>query len=249
MTPFGIKKTIKHDELIERLQIDARMLFYDHMMYDINDSLTSILALCDIEAKKSIPRIKEYISRINGSLQNTKSYHTSFTGEKRFNITLVIKNIIRVLEEDYKQIQLMPFVSDIKAPCSGDQSLFEQIILCMLVDMCEKEDSESGIMLELKQKEQNATLTLFKDNFTFSKECQARINKWTAESDFKGEIRTTSNGKGTEVMIQMPLQFKIVHIEKPQVKKSLFSKKKDSVVKHSRLFKWDDVDINPGIIY
>ncbi|MBN2096200.1 hypothetical protein JW752_02250 [Candidatus Peregrinibacteria bacterium] len=248
MSPFNIHKTIRHDELIERLQIDARMLFYDHMMYDINDSLTSILALCDIEAKKSVPRIKEYISRINDSLQNTKNYHTSFTGEKRFNITLVIKNIIRVLEENYKQVQLMPFVSEIKAPCSGDQSLFEQILLCLLVDICEREGNESAIMIELKQKEQNATLTLFKDDFTFSKECRARVDKFTAESDFKGRIRTSSTKNGTEVVIQIPLQFKTVRIEKPPVKKGFFPKK-ESAVKHSRLFNWDDIDITPDIAY
>jgi len=248
MAPFGINKTIKHDELIERLQIDARMLFYDHMMYDINDSLTSILALCDIEAKKSVPRIKEYISRINDSLQSTKNYHTSFTGEKRFNITLVIKNIIRVLEENYKQVQLKPLVSEIKAPCSGDQSLSEQILLCLLVDMCERDSSESAILLELKQKEQNATVTLFKDGFTFSKECQARVSKFTSEPDFKGQLKISSVKKGAEVVIQLPLQFKTVHIEKPKAKKGFFSRKKSSS-KTARLFNWDEIDMTPGTAY
>ncbi len=239
MVPFVVNKTGKHDELIERLQIDARMLFYDRMMYDINDSLTSILALCDVEAKASIPKIKEYITRINHSLHNTKNYHTSFTGEKRFNVTLVIKNILQVLEENYKEVQLTPFVSDIKAPCVGDQSLLEKILLCMFVDMCQS--SDEAIMLELKQKDQNAMLTIVKDGFNFSKECLTLINKLKEKSDFKGNIRINPYKKGVEIVIQIPLQFKVVHISNPKTKKTLREKAK-ARVKQSKLFTWGESD-------
>ncbi len=246
MAPFMVRKKIRHDELIERLQVDARMLFYDRMMYDINDSLTSILALCDIEAKKSVPRIKEYISRINDSLQNTKNYHISFTGEKRFNITLLTRNILRVLEDNYKSVQFTPFISDIKAPCIGDQSLFEQVVLCMLIDMCEEKGAgESAIRLELKQESQNALLTLYKEGFTFTRECQARIDKFTAESDFQGKLQVQNDKKGTEAVIRVPLEFKTVTFQKPQVKGTSSSEQR-APAQSAKLFSWDGMDIAPG---
>ena len=240
MTDFMVNKTWKHEELVERLQVDARMLFYDRMMYDINDSLTSILALCDVEAKGSIPKIKEYISNINKSMHNTKNYHTSFTGEKRFNVSLVIKNILRILESNYKEAQLIPFVSEIKATGIGDQSLFEKILLCIFIDMCHEKDPDgSDIMLELKQKDQDAVLTILKDRFTFSKECLKRVDKLKEKSNFKGNVHMHTREKGVEVIIKIPLQFKTVTISKPETKKT-FREKAKARIRQSKLLAWTE---------
>ena len=240
MTDFMVSKTWKHEDLVERLQVDARMLFYDRMMYDINDSLTSILALCDVEARGSIPQIKKYISNINKSLHNTKNYHTSFTGEKRFNVSLVIKNILRILEDNYKEAQLIPFVSEIKAPGIGDQSLFEKILLCIFIDMCHKKDPDSSdIMIELRQKDQDAVFTILKDRFAFSKECLKRIDKLKEKSDFKKGIQINPHNKGVEVIIKIPLQFKTVTISKPETKKT-FREKAKARIKQSKLLAWTE---------
>ena len=239
MTDFMVNKTGKHEDLVERLQVDSRMLFYDRMMYDVNDSLTSILALCDMEAKGSIPKINKYISNINRSLHNTKNYHTSFTGEKRFDVSLVIKNILRVLEDNYKEVQLIPFVSDIKAPGIGDQSLFEKILLRIFIDMCHEDPDISDIMIELRQKDQDAVLTILKDRFTFSKECLKRIDKLKEKTDFKKGIQINPHNKGVEVIIKIPLQFKTVTISKPETKKT-FHEKAKARIKQSKLLAWTE---------
>lgn len=240
MTDFMVNKIGKHEDLVERLQVDARMFFYDRMMYDVNDSLTSILALCDVEAKGSIPKIKKYIGNINKSMHNTKNYHTSFTGEKRFDVSLVIKNILRVLEDNYKEAQLIPFISEIKASGTGDQSLFEKILLRIFIDMChEKGSDDSDIMLELKQKGQDAVLTILKDRFTFSKECLKRIDKLKEKTDFKGSIQINPHNKGVEVIMRIPLQFKTVTISKPEIKKT-FQERAKARIKQSKLLAWTE---------
>jgi hypothetical protein len=242
MVPFMVKKSEalgKHNELVESLQVDARMLFYDRMMYDINDSLTSILALCDVEAKGSIPKIKQYINRINESLKNTKSYNSSFTGEKRFNISLVLRNLLRVIKENYKEAKLSSVISEIKAPVPGDQSKFEQIVLYMFVEMALKNASDSDMLIELRQKDKNAMLTILKDDFTFSKESLKIIDKLKGEDDFRGSIQINPQGKGVEVIIKVPLQFKVVRLSEPQSKETPQEKEKVRP-KRAELFTWGE---------
>ena len=211
----------KYDELVKQLQAEARMLFYDHMMYDINDSLTSILAVCEVEPKEAIPKIKQYIHRINQSLNITKNYQNNSYAEKRFNVSLVSKNIIRVIKENYKDIKLVSLISDIKAPVLGDQSKFEQLLLYIFVGMFfQGNTSDSEILIELRQKDQNAMFTVLKDTFSFSKEILGQIDKIREETDFKGNVQITPQGKGVEVIIKIPLQFGLVTIGKPMLKKT-----------------------------
>jgi len=211
----------RQKELVKKLQAEARMLFYDHMMYDINDSLTSILAVCEIEPKEAIPKIKQYIHRINQSLHDTKNYQNNSYDEKKFNISLVVKNIIRAIEGNYRQMKLIPLVSDIKAPVLGEQSKFEQLILCILVGILfELNANDSEVLIELRQKDQDALLTILKDNFAFSKEILEQINTMSQTEDFKGSVQITPQGKGVEVIIKIPLQFQMVNIGKPILKKT-----------------------------
>jgi hypothetical protein len=201
----------KRKELVSELQKEASALYYDRMMYDINDSLTSILAVCDVEGKDGIPKIKQYIHRINQSLNATKDYQGKALAEKKFNITLVLRNLIRVVEQRYKDAKLVCLVTDIKASVLGEQVLFEQLILQILVLMfSEPRGSESEILLELRQKDQNALITILKDNHTFSDEVLKPIREITESDDYHGEFRITPQGKGVEVIIKIPLQFNLV---------------------------------------
>ena len=245
----------KHSELVEYLQAEARTLFYDRMMYDINDSLTSILAICDMEAKKSIPKIKHYIDRINHSLKNTKDYQNSFCVGENFNISLVLDNLIRVINDKYKHIKTICLISDIKALVQGNQFKFEQLLLNIFVSMLfQGSDDDSEILIELRQKDQDAMITVFKEDFTFSKEVLERIDKIKQEEGFKGKAQIIPRGKGVEVIIKVPLQFRVVSISEPVVKeatpKQVFSKK--TQVSKRKVFGWGQDGqgiMTPGIAF
>lgn len=248
----------KHNELVEKLQAEAHMLFYDHMMYDINDSLTSILAVCEMDPKEAIPKVKQYIHRINQSLHDTKSYQINSYAEKKFNISIVLKNILRVIGENYKQIKLMPLLTDIKAPVQGDQSHFEQIILHAIVAiLLQAGQDESELLIELRQKDQDAQLTILKDNCVFSSEVLERIRSISKKDDFSGSVQITPQGKGIEIIIRIPLQFRVVNIGNPVIKKTPPSlkpevKKVATSRKEEVLLEYEEIErriITPGMAF
>ena len=245
----------KHNELVEYLQAEARMLFYDRMMYDVNDSLTSILAICDMEAKKSIPKIKNYIDRINHSLKNTKDYQNSFCMEKKFNISLVLDNLTRVIKDKYKHVKLTCLISDIKAPVQGDQSKFERLFLHIFVSMLlQSSTDDAEVLIELKQKDQDAMITMSKENFILSKEVLEQVDKIKQEEDFKGKIQIIPREKGAEVLIKVPLQFRVVSIREPVLKEvspKQVSSKKTQASKR-KVFGWGQARkgiMTPGIAF
>ncbi|MBI5422427.1 HAMP domain-containing histidine kinase [Candidatus Peregrinibacteria bacterium] len=212
----------KMKEEVDRLQAEARLHFFDNMMYEINDSLTSILAITEMEPKDSIPKIKHYIHRINQSLHSTKSYQISSKGEERFNLTLVLRNLLYVIEEHYKKAKLVTLISDIKAPVLGDQSKFEQIFFYIFVDILARAESETEILVEARQKDQFAMVTILKDQFAFSEEALAQIDRLTEESpDLKGRLQITPQGNGVELIIKIPLQFQMVTLMGAQAKKGV----------------------------
>ncbi len=209
----------RQGEIIEKLQQEARMLFYDRMMYEVNDSLTSILAVCDVEGRESIPKVKQYIHRVNQSLLDAKNYQSHFSSDKKFNVSLVVKNLIHVIKENYKEGKFACLISDIKAPVQGDQSKFEILFLNIFVSMIlEGRDSDSEILIELRQKDQNAMLTILKDSHVFSKKSLEKINELREKEGFKGMISITPHGKGVEVIIKIPLQFSAISISEPVLK-------------------------------
>lgn len=212
----------KQGEIIERLQQEARMLFYDRMMYEVNDSLTSILAVCDVEGRDSIPKVKQYIHRVNQSLLDAKNYQSHFSGDKKFNVSLVVKDLMHVIKENYKEGKFACLISDIKAPVQGDQSKFEILFLNIFVSMLlEGESSESEILIELRQKNQEAMLTILKDSHVFSRKSLERISEAKNKEGFKGELSITPHGKGVEIIVRIPLQFSVINViesfeKKPQ---------------------------------
>ena len=206
---------------VERLQSEARMQFFDHMMYEINDSLTSILAISEVEPKDAIPRIKHYIHRINQSLQNTKHYQAVSRGDKKFNVTQVLKNLIQVVEQNYRKAKLVTLISDLRAPALGDQTRFEQLFFTMIVDILGRPEGNSEILIECRQKDAFAQVTILKDQFSFSEGVMEQVNQITQESaDFKGRLQITPQGNGVEVILRIPLQFQVVQLTEAVIKKA-----------------------------
>lgn len=225
----GRKKSQISDEqnkLIDMLQAEARTLFYDKMMYEINDSLTSILAICDAESTNSIPKIKEHINKINESLKKTKSYQSSTCGTNEFDIALALKNLLRVVRENYKDLSLISFISDIKAPAREDQSSFEKIFLHLFSSLFISGDSE--VMIELRQKDQDAMITISKKDCTFKRGIIEKINHYKNEKDFQGSIHISTEGNEVEVIMRLPLQFKVISVSKPVVNRSTLPALKQS---------------------
>jgi hypothetical protein len=206
----------KSGELVAKLQQEAHMLFYDKMMYDINDALTSILAVCDVEGKEGIPKVKQYIHRINQSLNNTKNYQSVCSSNKQFNISAVLQNLINVIKDKYKAAKLTCLISDIKAPVQCDQSRFEEFFLYMFINMLTSVNAmDSEILIELRQKDQDSMITILKDFYVFEPEVMEKINKISNKSDFNGIIQITNHGKGVEIIIKIPLLFRVVSISNP----------------------------------
>ena len=209
-------------ERVARLQNEARMQFFDRMMYEINDSLTSILAITEMEPKDSIPKIKQYIHRINQSLQNTKHYQTVSSGVKMFNVTQVLRNLVHVVEGNFKKAKLVSLISDLRAPVLGDQAKFEQLFFTIIVDIVERAEGESEVLIECRQKDQFAQITILKDRFTFSEEVLGEVNRIAEETaDFKGRLQVTPQGNGVEVILKIPLQFQTVSLTGLATKKTV----------------------------
>ncbi len=212
----------KMKEEVDRLQAEARLHFFDNTMYEVNDSLTSILAIAEMEPKDSISKIKHYIHRINQSLHSAKNYQIASKSDERFNLAQVLRNMLYVIEERYKKAKLVPLISDIKAPVVGDQSRFEQIFFTIFIDILGRAESTTEILIEARQKDQFAMVTILKDQFAFSEEALSQIDRLTAEApDLKGRVQITPQGNGVELIIKIPLQFQIVTLMGSQAKKGV----------------------------
>lgn len=207
-TIITMHRAQKNSELIKKLQQKARMFFYDSIMYEINDSLTSILAICDKESRvEDIAKIKQYINRINESLGNNKKYQNDLN-EKKFDINFIIKNLIYVLKENNKEAKIIYSPIEIKATAQGDQSKFEELFLCVLVDMLQDKNTvDNEIAVGLKQKNQDALVTIVNNKHVFSKEAIDQIYKIKEEINPKGNTQIISTGEGVEVIIRIPLEF------------------------------------------
>jgi hypothetical protein len=179
--------------------------------------LTSILAITEVEPKDAIPKIKKYIHRINQSLNNTKSNQITQSGEKRFSATHVIKNLLRVIGESYPTVKIASEIADIKAPVMGDQGKFEQLFFYILLGILYRGEGE--VLVELRQKDQFAVLTVLKSDSEFMEEALEQIAKVEEEApDFKGRIQISREKGAVEAVFKLPLQFTVVKIEMPKEK-------------------------------
>ena len=79
--------------------------------------------------------------------------------------------------------------------------------------------NESEALIELRQKDQNAMITILKDSHNFSLEAMEYINRVREGAEFKDSVQITPHGNGVEIIIKLPLQFSLVNISNPVVKK------------------------------
>ena len=132
INPFSTLQIIKKNrELAKKLQSDMDANFLEHAMYDINDALTSILALCDMEQMKSIPKVKNYIQRVNELLNDVQIYQD----DKIFNINHLLRNVIDIVKDSFKsKVKILSSFTQVKALVKSNQKCLERILLYILVE-------------------------------------------------------------------------------------------------------------------
>jgi len=215
LSSIKIQATEKHDKIVNKLHKEVYTFFYDSMMYDINDALTSILAVSDMEGRGAVPKIKQYIHRINKSLNNTKNYQNKLSEDNRFNIGTVISNLIHVIKDNFRDENITHSISNINAHAEGNQMQFERMLLHIFVGMITgKQGTDSEMLIELRQRDKNAIITILKDSCSISDEAMEIINKIKDSNKFTGSVNIVSNDEGVEVSIKIPLKFKLINIVK-----------------------------------
>jgi hypothetical protein len=118
-----------------------------------------------------------------------------------------------VVEENYEQAKLLVDIADLNAPAQGDQTRFEQLFLTIVVDILSRTEGNSEILIECRQKDEFAQVTILKGQFAFSPETMGQIDRIASETaDFKGRLQVSAQGNGVEVVLKIPLQFQTVKL-------------------------------------
>ena len=222
MSQASHQRVMVKKELTKKLQARMYAHFFEHGTHTVNDSLASILALCDIEQMQTVPRIKQYINHINQTLNSLKVYHN----ENRFNIDDVLKNVIGIVEDEFKGVSIIKQLSESKALSESNQALTESILLYILIELItskkqEDQNNDLGkIYINLHQKDKDAQIVIKNDSCIFSEEVLKEID--ILKEDFQGKIYIVQKNNGISIDIRMPLSF-----NKP--KEPLFSVNKPSI--------------------
>ncbi len=209
INPFSTLQIAKKNRiLVEKLQNEMDSNFLEHAMYDINDALVSILALCDMEQMKSIPKIKNYIQRVNELLNDVQIYQD----EKIFNINHLLRNVIDIIKDNFKdRAKIFTSFSIVKALVKSNQKCLERILLYLLVELTLNPDRPEGggINVELTQKDTEAQILIIRENFNFSHEQIKEVG--LLREDFSGKMEISKKGSGIYIRILLPLSFKSVN--------------------------------------
>ncbi len=204
---FALQAQKQKRDLVAKLQSDTPQLFLERAMHEINDSLASVLAICDVEAGHTVPKIKKYIQRVNQSLGSMQSYQAAVYGRKQFNLSLVVENVMNVMEENFKgKVKMVRLITDLKAMAQGDPAELEEFLLHLLVELVyDGSSQETDLLVELRQKNQDAVITILKDLANMPentvKELEERAKRLTAI------VQMTPQVEGIEVSIRIPLVF------------------------------------------
>jgi hypothetical protein len=178
--------------------------FLEHTMYDINDALTSILALCDMEQIKSIPKIKKYIERVNNSLNDVRIYQNKGV----FNVNHVLNNVIDIINDNFKnKVKIESSLVSINALAKSDQNKIETILLYLLVEivMSPEENDDLKLFISLHQADKDAQIIIRKRNFDFSPATLKEIDR--LRDGFGGKMDMNMVNSGIEIEIRIPLDF------------------------------------------
>jgi hypothetical protein len=205
INPFlSIKVSDENKKLADRLHNQMSVNFLGHAMYDINDALASILAICDMEGIENIPKIKHYIQRVNSLLSDVQIYQNSLF----FNINHVLKNVADVVSAHFKnEAKLKCSFSEVKSLAKGNKLQLERLLIRFLIELitAERETDLTGVSVCLQQKERDAQVIIQKNNYKFSQDALDEIN--LLSRDFSGKISINPIGQGIEIDIRMPLDF------------------------------------------
>lgn len=201
-------------ELAKAFQEEMGGHFFEHVMYDVKDALTSILALCDMEDMKQMPQVKKYIQRVTELLQDVRKYHVC----SQYNVNHVLINVINLVKDKYKsKLQINEHLSFIKANAKSDRIMLEQIMLYSLIEAAEASPGPVKLEVELVQKERDAVITWDLKGFRYSpvilKEIHA-LHKPT--STFRMQLNETE--EGTEMILRLPLSFEARESTAPMFK-------------------------------
>ncbi len=195
-------------ELLGRLQAETSRHFLEKSACDINDALTSILAVSEMEAPPIVPKIKKYIGRVNQALQSLRGYQSALRQKHSFFIHAVLHNALNVLEEYLKEkITVTRDILEIKANGEGDQSELEELLLYFFIQMAEsgrEEKTEFKVMLH--QKNQEAVVTVeVKNPAAYSEKALADLR--ARAGGFKNRIQVNAQSETTQLFIKIPLIF------------------------------------------
>jgi hypothetical protein len=204
-TFLSLQATKENQELSKKLHEDMNANFLEHTMYDINDSLTSILALCDMEQMKNIPKIKNYIQRVNELLDYVQIYQDKTI----FNVNHVLNNVIDIIKDHFKsKVKISYSFNPVKALAKSNQLQLEQILLYVFVELIKLngEEGDSEISIKLHQREKDAQIIISKNVFSFSSNALKEID--VLRENFVGSMQINPKNEGVEIDIRLPLFFK-----------------------------------------
>lgn len=212
----------KQRELLHRLKADTSRLFLEHSACDINDALTSILAVSELEAPRTVPRMKKYIQRVNQSLQSLKVYQSAVRQKSLFDITAVLQNLLNVLEEHLQEkVSIERRLGELKAKGEGDQSELEELILYFFIQMAESgREGKSAFTVSVTQKDHEA-IAVIEVNSPLTYPEKALANLRARAGGFKNRIHLNGQSEATQLFIKIPLLFSSVpaatSVQKPSV--------------------------------
>jgi len=199
-----MKAAKENQELARELQNKMNAHFLEHTMYDVNDALASILAVCDMEQVSSLPQVKKYINRVNDLLSDVKHYQD----RRVFNINHVLKNVVNIMEDSFKHRMKLT----LKAPSANllvesEKAQIEQILLYSLIEFATRADDKCPeVIVELSQKDTTAQVTISGVDFSFSPHAMEELS--AMRNNFDGRLRMKTEDRKVEIEIGLPVRFR-----------------------------------------
>ena len=202
MQPITAQNIKDKKDLVTALQVRMNDHFLEHRMFNVNDALTSILALCDLEQMRSMGKVKKYIEKVNDLLEDVRVYQN----QKLFNVNHVIENIINIIEDNFKDIvEIEKNLKSISLMVEGDQCELEHLLLYLFIEsIASKKDSIAKVNINLSQIGKEAIIEFKNDHFPFTEEVRKELDR--LKESFFGMVRIDATPERIKVIIELSLQ-------------------------------------------
>lgn len=198
---------VKKLELIKSLQQEAAGLFFEHRMHEINESLTTILALTDIGSKDPLPKIRDHVESINVSLKSVKQYQKGANENTVFEVGTLLKNIQEVLRPHIPRQDLGWFnVADIRIKVDAPLKPLQDLLVALMVVMCPSEEGAS-VCLEARQKGVDYYIQVSSEESGMADEVRGYINELAQKAALK-PLWEKQEGLLT-VTLRLPIRFAV----------------------------------------